>query len=175
MLAAEKHAAGHGEKVVDVHGVSPTSVTPTGTPADKIIRTARKYLGVHEDPPGSNKGPLVTKWLAACGFPGGGEPWCAAFACAVLREAGHGLPFEDSASCATLRQHAHTHGLWTSKPEPGYIGIIGNDEHAVLVIDGNVHDISGNTSEADGSNYNGGNVAEHDHPLGSFAGFIRTH
>jgi hypothetical protein len=46
-----------------------------------IIERAWQYLGLAEDPPGSNDDPLklIRTWLGRCGA-APGDPWCAAFA-----------------------------------------------------------------------------------------------
>jgi hypothetical protein len=50
-----------------------------------IVTTAQSYIGLAEDPPGSNSDPedLIANWLGRCGAPLV-APWCAAFACSCL-------------------------------------------------------------------------------------------
>lgn len=58
----------------------------------KIVDHAKIYVGVKEEPPGSNLGPqhppyahIIEKWQTwANGVTG--YPWCAAFVCGVIRE-----------------------------------------------------------------------------------------
>ena len=38
------------------------------------LRNALKFVGVKEDPPNSNRGPLIDEWLEAAGVPPG-NPW----------------------------------------------------------------------------------------------------
>lgn len=59
----------------------------------KALEQSKKYIGVKEHPPGSNRGPHIdrwTKWATERRFPktGGitGYPWCAAFVCGMVRE-----------------------------------------------------------------------------------------
>lgn len=47
----------------------------------RIIARAQEYIGLEEDPPGSNDDPLrlIRTWLERCNA-APGDPWCAAFA-----------------------------------------------------------------------------------------------
>lgn len=51
------------------------------TARQNIIREAQLYIGLKEDPPGSNDDPahIIRTWLARC-YAMVGDPWCAAFA-----------------------------------------------------------------------------------------------
>ena len=53
----------------------------------KLVETAYKYLDTCEEPKGSNRGPLIDRWLKALGSPLG-SAWCAAFVWGCLDEAG---------------------------------------------------------------------------------------
>ncbi len=57
-----------------------------------IIREGQLYIGLVEDPPGSNSDPagFIRGWLARC-FARPGDPWCAAFASVCLSA---GLPHQ---------------------------------------------------------------------------------
>ena len=44
----------------------------------EVVKVATSQIGIMEDPPGSNKGPVVDKYLASVGLPPG-LFWCAAF------------------------------------------------------------------------------------------------
>lgn len=46
---------------------------------DSFIQTARKELGVSEDPKGSNRGARVDEYNLTCGKDFIGAPWCASF------------------------------------------------------------------------------------------------
>lgn len=52
----------------------------------RALERSKRYVGVKEHPPGTNRGPLIDKW---CRWANGlvGYPWCAAFACGMVREA----------------------------------------------------------------------------------------
>lgn len=151
------------------------------THGDAIVAEALRYLGVHEMPRGSNDGPQVGHWLERVHCPRR-NPWCAAFVSCMLEDAGYPLEGGGSASCWQLRQRAIAEGKWvpvgTAVPLRGWLGIVKGDAHVVIVeahSSGRVHDVSGNTSAADGSNYDGGEVARHTHDVSIFAGFIRTY
>jgi len=52
----------------------------------RALERAQRYLGVREQPPGSNRGPDIERWQKwANGLTG--YPWCAAFLCGMVREA----------------------------------------------------------------------------------------
>lgn len=167
---AVAHIVAEGGRVV-----RDEKLTPPVSPAVKIIATARKYLGVHEVD-GDNAGPHISGWL----IEQGGQPgwaWCLAYALSIVKEAGYGLNVK-TCGCSVAREWAQRNGRWSQTPRPGYIGIVKGDEHAVIVTSwsgSTVYDIAGNTSESDGSNYAGGYVAAHAHPLSLFSGFIRTY
>ena len=66
-------------------GAESAAPLPTAAPASSLglaaIDVARAELGVHEQPPGSNRGPRVDEYLRGVGLnPAGGSfAWCAAF------------------------------------------------------------------------------------------------
>lgn len=56
----------------------------------QILKTAKRYLGVHEIR-GEVDNPLIVKWFEDAGAPwikDDESAWCSAFACGVAREAG---------------------------------------------------------------------------------------
>lgn len=63
----------------------------SGQPQEPIIQEARTHVGVTEQPPGSNEGPMVETYLASVGLDGG-YPWCAAFVRYVMDSAGTERP-----------------------------------------------------------------------------------
>jgi hypothetical protein len=77
-------------------------VTAPSALLQKAIDTARGEIGKMEDPPGSNKGPEVEKYLRSIGL-GGGYAWCAAFVYWCFREAAVSLgavtPLMKSGGC----------------------------------------------------------------------------
>lgn len=146
------------------------------TPGDRIVAAARKHIGVKEQPPGSNKGQLITKWLRRVLYNQPG-PWCAAYASCMAEDAGYPLAGGGSASVAILRQRAQKAGRWTQNPKRGYLGVLHGDVH-ITIIESVKDDISieGNTRAADGSNHNGGEVARQRGRIKrrEYAGYIKT-
>lgn len=53
----------------------------------RALDHARQYIGVKEDPPGSNDGPEIRKWLKDAGI-NQPAPWCMAFLRAMFKKAG---------------------------------------------------------------------------------------
>jgi hypothetical protein len=104
-----------------------TGEVPAITPAELTMRIALGEVGVHEEPPGSNRGPRVDEYLRAAGLDpaGGSYPWCACFVTWCVMKAakrlGVQLRFRGSASVATLL--ARNHELITRDPEPGAVFI----------------------------------------------------
>lgn len=56
------------------------------TAGERVIQTASKYLGVRENPDGSNRGEFIDGWERVWGL--AGQPWCGMFAAAMFKEAG---------------------------------------------------------------------------------------
>lgn len=124
------------------------------------IALAEHARGVAEDPDGSNRGPLLDKYLPAWARTGArGPAWCCYFYSWVMKEALHVYPLGVSeGSCARARARAVRRGLWTPKtvrndrPLPGDAFVFdhgGGHGHIGLVLrvsaDGNViNTIEGN-------------------------------
>lgn len=152
-------------------------------PAALIIAQARKHLDVREQPPGSNRGPKIDKWLTDVGCPLK-NPWCAAYASAMVKDAGLKLKGGGSASVYQLRVRAIAAKRWRGGPRRGYLACLKGDVHVAIVerVQRNrlrkvvaVHTIEGNTSSENGSNYNGGEVARHVRLPGEFSGYVKTY
>lgn len=151
------------------------------TKGSRILAEARSHLGTSESPRGSNRGPKIDQWMRRVGYNQPG-PWCAGYASCMVEDGGGTVPGGGSASCAVLRQRAQARGKWvpagTRTPRRGWLAIVAGDHHVVIVDrplpGGGIKHISGNTSNEDGSNYNGGTVAEHTYPAGVISGYIRT-
>lgn len=76
----------------------------------RALERSARYLGVHEEPPGSNRGRDIDRW---CLWANGvlGEAWCAAFACGMIREAcGLIVPTPNRAGVEYLRRWAEASG-----------------------------------------------------------------
>lgn len=75
-----------------------------------LVAEAKRYVGVTEDPKGSNRGICVDYWIRECGLdPKGAFAWCAAFAGQMGRQAlGARWPVPRSASVAAIVAWAAT-------------------------------------------------------------------
>lgn len=82
------------------------------------LQEGRHYLGVHEQPPGSNSGPFISTWLQSAGVPNH-EPWCMAFVHAMFLKVGMALG--GGASVGNFEAWARQHGDLVGRPQPGDI------------------------------------------------------
>jgi len=87
------------------------------TSNQRVVATAARYVGVRENPPGSNRGPLIDKWEAYWRLGYLGWPWCGAFASAVLREAD--VTDVSHPSTAEICRKARERRWVTNTPVPG--------------------------------------------------------
>lgn len=96
-------------------------------PIDLVLEEATKYLGLVEVPKLSNRGTEIDFWLKECVVPFG-NPWCAAFATNVLRQAlGKGTPIYLNASVQRIVDWAEslkTLQVWNDKPQIGDLFVI---------------------------------------------------
>lgn len=140
------------------------------------LACAKKYVGVTEQPPGSNRGRLIDRWnQAACGLTG--VYWCASFVHGMYLEAGRNLP--GGASVGQIRAWAAKCGDIVKRPRRGDLacfefgeGAAAFDDHIGIVervlalrwsngtFTGWITTIEGNTSAQGktGSQSNGGGV-----------------
>lgn len=146
----------------------------------QAVTWAKRYVGVREEPAGSNLGPqsgphahIIEKWQRWANGQTG-YPWCAAFVCGVVRER-HGkvIPDPRRASVGFLEAWAKGVGALVDRPFsgdlvcyrfdadnwPDHIGFVDR----VLAVRwlggsfvGTIRTIEGNTSRGD--NANGGQV-----------------
>jgi hypothetical protein len=70
-------------------GTPPSNAIAQGL-AGAALKKAEAEIGVMEDPPGSNSGPMVDKFLASAGA-GPGDSWCMAFVHWCFEQAAHDL------------------------------------------------------------------------------------
>lgn len=111
----------------------------------EIIRTAQGYIGLAEDPPGSNDDPshIIRSWLARC-FASAGDPWCAAFASFCL-SAGLSTPMRMAGAQALGKRFpATTQPLagdlfwYPTGPVRGHVGLVlGVAPLEVMTVEGN--------------------------------------
>ena len=134
---------------------------------EKVINIAKKYVGVCEDPPNSNKVVFKTKCYGR-EVSGANYPWCCAFIWCVFNEAG--INIKRTASCMMLGDWFKQEGKYhKDNPQVGDIvffkfpGSSRWTNHVGLVIEVNgntLTTIEGNTSSDNkGSQNNGGMVA----------------
>ena len=134
---------------------------------EKVINIAKKYVGVCEDPPNSNKVVFNTKFYGR-EVSGANYPWCCAFIWCIFNEAG--IDIKRTASCMMLGDWFKQEGKYhKDNPQVGDIvffkfpGSSRWTNHVGLVIEVNgntLTTIEGNTSSDNkGSQNNGGMVA----------------
>ena len=140
----------------------------------KVIEIARADLGYTENPPGSNR----TKYWDAYDPKMQGQPWCVCFLWWVFQQAGERMAFFGggrTASCSVLLRWYREQGLtvpvqqaqpgdiaiynFSGTIEPEHCGLITEVKMAITTI-ASVKSIEGNTTTSNGSESNGGCVAE---------------
>jgi hypothetical protein len=153
---------------------------PVGAPAAPGLRAlavARRFLGVAEDPPGSNR-TQFGRWFGA-----DGEPWCAIFLSYCFKVGagvvlcggvdGAGVTPNGCAYVPTLERWLRDTARWVAKPAAGDIAIFNWDggpaDHAGIVErnlgDGRFASIEGNSD---------GRVARREHETAAAVGFGRV-
>jgi hypothetical protein len=143
--------------------------------ARAAVRWARSKIGVHESPPLSNWGHPVQDWIMYTGYDDPAR-WCGCFvAFAVVKMGGANVPnrirlgyHEYINDDARNGRNGFDRAVSVDHARPGDIATF-SFKHIGLVVgrtkDGLIHTIDGNTSASDGSNPNGGEVAEHRRPV----------
>ncbi len=149
--------------------VEPQPLPPIGSMLmTRALQLATDYLGVEEDPPGSNRGVDVDRFVAGpvgrfsylVPQPGKrGIPWCARFAASMIESAARELSMIDPlrgagdlASAYKWLRWAKAAGKRRNDPKPGYVGLLlheDNSGHVVMVthVEGEyVRTIEGNAS-----------------------------
>lgn len=127
--------------------------------AEKIIETARKYVGVKESG-GNNQGPVVNEFQKAVDGKAMGEPWCACFVAYVTNEVcefyGVKNPLHKTEHCQTLysstldrykRRHASEGTIFIKKSRVNLNGHTGFNTNGGT-IEGNTND--GTSRDGDG-------------------------
>jgi len=150
------------------------------SPGEEAIVKSNGLVGVHEEPPGSNWGKKVGEMIEFTGY-SGPVFWCGCCACwIVVHLGGAKIPNRIRLGYApyiTADALAHTNGLRAvpiQKARAGDIGCLWGGEHVVTIRadvkpgDTMVKTREGNTSASDGSQSNGGEVADKERPIGDF-------
>lgn len=149
--------------------------------ASKVLDVAVAELGVHEEPPRSNRGPRVDEYIRAAGLDpeAGAYPWCAAFVCWCVRQAGRELAIKPQLrfSAGVLRLLERNPEAVLDRPEAGaiFIHLKPNETgHTGLVLgvndDLSIATIEGN-SDASGSR-TGGMVVQHRRPASYVSAYL---
>lgn len=91
------------------------------TPIEALLAEARRYLGVQEHPPGSNRGLEIDYWIRETGLdPQQGLPWCAAYVHQVGRQAiGAAWPVPRTASVNAIANWALGQSVIRDTPAVG--------------------------------------------------------
>ena len=147
---------------------------------EQAIAKSAGLVGVHEEPAESNWGKKVGEMIRFTGYT---EPvyWCGCCACwIVVKIGGARIPNRIRMGYApyiTADALAGANGFTAvdvHKAQPGDVGCLWGGEHVVTVRapvrpgDTMVKTREGNTSAADGSQNNGGEVADKERPIGDF-------
>jgi len=106
-----------------------------------VVARALSALGVHEDPPGSNRGHRIDEWLQRC-HTSTGQPWCAAFAswCIDTVAIAGALALGDHFTRTPLPLPGDVMFFPTGGGK-GHCGIvIGLRAHEVMTVEGNCRD-----------------------------------
>jgi hypothetical protein len=139
--------------------------------AKAAVSWARKQIGTTEHPKGSNWGHPVEDWMTFTGY-GGPVFWCGCFvAYAVIEKGGARIPERirlgldtDINADAPAGRNGFERAVSVNDARAGDIATF-NCRHIALVAgptrNGLIHTIDGNSSASNGSNNNGGEVAEH--------------
>jgi len=120
------------------------------TPNQRVVATAARYVGVRENPLGSNRGPLIDQWERHWGMIG--QPWCGMFTSAVLREAG--VTDVSHPSTWIIVQRAREKGWTTKVPVPGALIVwpVNGGRHVEMLVSqaspGVWNTIGGNVSDS---------------------------
>ena len=145
----------------------------------KLLSIVRNQIGVKESPAGSNKVKYNT-WYYGKVVSGSAYPWCMAFVCWCLNEAGMMNQITKTASCGVQATYAQKTGRW----HWGSKGIASGDiviysfssahDHTGIVVSvasSTIEAVEGNTSIT--SNDNGGNVMQRTRNRSKIYGYIR--
>lgn len=146
---------------------------------EAIVKSAN-LVGVHESPPESNWGPKVEEMIKFTGYTSP-VPWCGCCAAwIVVNLGGAKIPTWSRLGYAgniTADARAGTNGMTAvsvHNAQPGDVGALWGAEHVVTVReavkpgDTMVKTREGNTSAADGSQTNGGEVADKERAVTDF-------
>lgn len=107
-------------------------VTPSPC-ADRIIATAKREIGVHEIPDGSNDGPRIRTYQSVTGA--FHAPWCASFVQWVLKTSGYGTVADRSATVFYISHYAYVHQWTHAIGRPGALVAFLNDQGHIGIVE----------------------------------------
>lgn len=84
----------------------------------RALKRAQHFIGVSEQPPGSNRGLSIDNWNRRAGAPLG-TPWCAAFMFSMFDDVGCRLDVPRPAAVASWADWAYQHGYHVARPFRG--------------------------------------------------------
>lgn len=101
----------------------------------RALELAQSHIGVTEQPPGSNRGPLIDKWNRDAGEPLG-SAWCMDFVHGMYLA--NGVRLGGWGSVGDFEQYARSQGWQITRPRRGDIGCLDWNgdhwpDHAVIV------------------------------------------
>lgn len=127
------------------------------TPVEAVLKAARLFAFVREEPKGSNAGQAVEHFQRHTGNRAG-DPWCCSFVCTILDGmlgATNQLP--TTASCQALADAARQQKRLKTTPEPGALFLLWFPTHTRFAhvgflvsknADGSWETVEGNTGDA---------------------------
>lgn len=117
------------EEQTDSSGTSTSSITTTSSALDDVLNQARVWIGLGENPPGSNHNEVTVYygWDAA---------WCCMFIWSCFNKTGHGDLFMaggKTAYCFDVKNWYQARGKFGSTPRVGALIIYGGEGHIGIV------------------------------------------
>lgn len=103
--------------------------TTTSNALDDVLNQARAWIGIGENPPGSNHNEITTYY-------GYDAAWCCMFIWAIFNKSGHGDLFMGGgkeAYCFTVKDWYQARGKFGSTPRVGALVIYGGSGHIGIV------------------------------------------
>lgn len=162
------------------HTGAQNPVAGGGSSRARAVELARSYLGTSENPPESNRGnPEPSGWQDRV-YGDDGVPWCACFTTCMAWDAGAvgGSSAAVQYICSMARAHQGLFRGWTTDPanvlqgdmavvscETCHVGLVASSDDACHLIEGNT------SPGTEGSQFNGGTVAEKHRSRGEIVGW----